>query len=189
MTLWISRHRSFSLEARKLSLILFTLSKHDLKSKIYMKSWCCSSFLWAKTPCWKNLGAEDLITGTGPAEEQPVQFCAWTEGGSVIPENTTNLTLYFISLSLILPSPSWYHFVPPHSAPSLSLSFYACLSSLLLSRTHTLALTHECSAMLRTRTLTQTCTLTGPCTYKCKVISSLIHPAQLWATMRVIRKE
>lgn len=86
-----------------------------------------------------------------------------------------------ISLSLISPSPwilSWYHFFPPHSAPSF---LYACLSLTPFTCTYNHTHTH--------RTIMCTHTAIHRATCSCEIISSLIHTAQLWATMRVIRKE
>lgn len=107
--------------------------------------------------------------------------------------NTGEQLIYTIRCFIFL---SVSHFVPFLSAPHLisvfflSIQFhlllFVCLSSSRCARVRIHTHTH-------THTVQQcnkyTCTHGGWPMHKCEVISSLIHPAQLWATMRVIRKE
>lgn len=100
--------------------------------------------------------------------------------------NTGEKLIYTIRCFIFL---SVSHFAPFLSAPHLisvffsafsfiSFSLYVCLPLAVHARAHTV---QQCNKY--------TCTHGGWPMHKCEVISSLIHPAQLWATMRVIRKE
>lgn len=109
-----SLSRSFSWEVNKLNQIWFIMSNYELKSKLYMLSWC-SVCLFRLCECclFKRRGIESLLTHIGTADWQQVLLCAWTEGGSIIPKKNRFVRHCFIFLSLILPSPSvlsWYHF-------------------------------------------------------------------------------